>query len=208
MIQLPKKIPIFPLRGVIFFPETYLPLNIFEERYLKMTNDILKNDKFLGMVQSKEINGEIYQVGCLGRIEDHSKTPDGRILINLRGVTRFKIVKETENKEPYREFLVNYGIFKEDLNLKKIKIENEDLKGAIEKSKNLFKKQGIEINWNEFSKLSDYKQVYTLAMISPISVEEKQKLLEIADLYEMTNVLNDITNFNLYEITDQNKILQ
>jgi Lon protease-like protein len=208
MIQLPKKIPIFPLRGVIFFPETNLPLNIFEERYLKMTNDIIKNDKFLGMVQSKEINGEIYQVGCLGRIEDHSKTPDGRILINLRGVTRFKIVKETENKEPYREFLVNYDIFKEDLNLKKIKIENEDLKGAIEKSKNLFKKQGIEINWNEFSKLSDYKQVYTLAMISPISVEEKQKLLEIADLYEMTNVLNDITNFNLYEITDQNKILQ
>ncbi len=208
MIQLPKKIPIFPLRGVIFFPETNLPLNIFEERYLKMTNDILKNDKFLGMVQSKEINGEIYQVGCLGRIEDHSKTPDGRILINLRGVTRFKIVKETENKEPYREFLVNYDIFKEDLNLKKIKIENEDLKDAIEKSKNLFKKQGIEINWNEFSKLSDYKQVYTLAMISPISVEEKQKLLEIADLYEMTNVLNDITNFNLYEITDQNKILQ
>ena len=173
-----------------------------------MINDILKNDKFLGMVQSKEINGEIYQVGCLGRIEDHSKTPDGRILINLRGVTRFKIVKETENKEPYREFLVNYDIFKDDLNLKKIKIENEDLKGAIEKSKNLFKKQGIEINWNEFSKLSDYKQVYTLAMISPISVEEKQKLLEIADLYEMTNVLNDITNFNLYEITDQNKILQ
>jgi len=208
MIQLPKKIPIFPLRGVIFFPETNLPLNIFEERYLKMTNDILKNDKFLGMVQSKEINGEIYQVGCLGRIEDHSKTPDGRILINLRGVTRFKIVKETENKEPYREFLVNYDIFKEDLNLKKIKIENKDLKGAIEKSKNFFKKQGIEINWNEFSKLSDYKQVYTLAMISPISVEEKQKLLEIADLYEMTNVLNDITNFNLYEITDQNKILQ
>ena len=208
MIQLPKKIPIFPLRGVIFFPETNLPLNIFEERYLKMINDILKNDKFLGMVQSKEINGEIYQVGCLGRIEDHSKTPDGRILINLRGVTRFKIVKETENKEPYREFLVNYDIFKEDLNLKKIKIENEDLKGAIEKSKNLFKKQGIEINWNEFSKLSDYKQVYTLAMISPISVEEKQKLLEIADLYEMTNVINDITNFNLYEITDQNKILQ
>ena len=208
MIQLPKKIPIFPLRGVIFFPETNLPLNIFEERYLKMTNDILKNDKFLGMVQSKEINGEIYQVGCLGRIEDHSKTSDGRILINLRGVTRFKIVKETENKEPYREFLVNYDIFKEDLNLKKIKIENEDLKGAIEKSKNLFKKQGIEINWNEFSKLSDYKQVYTLAMISPISVEEKQKLLEIADLYEMTNVLNDIANFNLYEITDQNKILQ
>jgi Uncharacterized protein, similar to the N-terminal domain of Lon protease len=151
MIQLPKKIPIFPLRGVIFFPETNLPLNIFEERYLKMTNDILKNDKFLGMVQSKEINGEIYQVGCLGRIEDHSKTPDGRILINLRGVTRFKIVKETENKEPYREFLVNYDIFKEDLNLKKIKIENEDLKGAIEKSKNLFKKQGIPINWNEFS---------------------------------------------------------
>ena len=208
MTQLPKKIPIFPLRGVIFFPETNLPLNIFEERYLKMINDTLKNEKFLGMAQSKEIKGEVYQVGCLGKIEDHSKTSDGRILINLRGVTRFKIDKEIENKEPYREFLVNYDIFKDDLNLKKIKIQNEDLKTAIGKSKNFFKKQGIEINWNEFSKLSDYKQIYTLAMISPISVEEKQKLLEIADLYEMTNVLNDITNFNLYEVADQKKILQ
>ena len=208
MTQLPKKIPIFPLRGVIFFPETNLPLNIFEERYLKMINDTLKNEKFSGMAQSKEIKGEVYQVGCLGKIEDHSKTSDGRILINLRGVTRFKIDKEIENKEPYREFLVNYDIFKDDLNLKKIKIQNEDLKTAIGKSKNFFKKQGIEINWNEFSKLSDYKQIYTLAMISPISVEEKQKLLEIADLYEMTNVLNDITNFNLYEVADQKKILQ
>ena len=91
MNNLPKKIPIFPLRGVIFFPETNLPLNIFESRYLKMVNDTLKNNKFLGMIQSKQTDGEVYQVGCLGKINEHNRTEDGRILINLKGIIRFKI---------------------------------------------------------------------------------------------------------------------
>ena len=115
MNNLPKKIPIFPLRGVIFFPETNLPLNIFEDRYLKMINNILKNDKYLGMIQSKKIDGEVYQIGCLGKIDEHDRTSDGRILINLKGITRFKINQEIENNQPYREFLVNYDLFKDDL---------------------------------------------------------------------------------------------
>ena len=110
-MNLPNKIPIFPLRGVIFFPDTNLPLNIFEKRYLKMVDDILKNDKFLGMIQSKEKDGEVYKIGCLGKIDEHSRTSDGRILINLKGVTRFKIDKEIQTGEPYREFEVKYDFF-------------------------------------------------------------------------------------------------
>ncbi len=208
MNNLPKTIPVFPLRGVIFFPETNLPLNIFESRYLKMVKDILKNDKFLGMIQSKEIDGEVYQIGCLGKVDEHNITSDGRILINLKGISRFKIDKEIKNEEPYREFKVNYDIFKNDMDSKKNSVKNDLFEKLINNSKNFFKKQGAIINWRELSKLSTHKQIYTLSMISPISVEEKQKLLEMIELDEIANVLNEITKFSLYEDSDQMKILQ
>ena len=124
MNNFPKKIPIFPLRGVIFFPETNLPLNIFESRYLKMINDTLKNNKFLGMIQSKKFNGEVYNIGCLGKIDEHKRTDDGRILVNLKGISRFEIDKEIKTNEPYREFYVKYDLFRDDA--KKIDIKVVD----------------------------------------------------------------------------------
>ena len=208
MNNLPKTIPVFPLRGVIFFPETNLPLNIFESRYLKMVKDVLKNDKFLGMIQSKAIGGEVYQIGCLGKVDEHKITSDGRILINLKGISRFKIDKEIKNEEPYREFKVNYDIFKNDMDSKKNYVKNDLFEKFINNFKNFFKKQGAIINWRELSKLSTHKQIYTLSMISPISVEEKQKLLEMIELDGIANVLNEITKFSLYEDSDQMKILQ
>tara|TARA_B100001029_G_scaffold116033_1_gene96125 strand:- start:294 stop:920 length:627 start_codon:yes stop_codon:yes gene_type:complete len=208
MNNFPKKIPIFPLRGVIFFPETNLPLNIFESRYLKMVNDILKNNKFLGMIQSKNINGEVYNVGCLGKIEEHNRTEDGRILINLKGISRFQIDKEIKNNEPYREFYVNYDLFKDDMNKKNSTVINEKLNDLINNSKTFFKKNGILINWSELSRLSPQKQIYNLAMISPISAEEKQKLIEIVKLDDVANILNEITKFNFYENSEKKKILQ
>ena len=208
MNNFPKKIPIFPLRGVIFFPETNLPLNIFENRYLKMVNDILKNNKFLGMIQSKNINGEVYNVGCLGKIDEHNRTEDGRILINLKGISRFQIDKEIKNNEPYREFYVNYDLFKDDMNKKNSTVINEKLNDLINNSKTFFKKNGILINWSELSRLSPQKQIYNLAMISPISAEEKQKLIEIVKLDDVANILNEITKFNFYENSEKKKILQ
>tara|TARA_B100001029_G_C14880919_1_gene349892 strand:- start:131 stop:757 length:627 start_codon:yes stop_codon:yes gene_type:complete len=208
MNNLPKKIPVFPLRGVIFFPETNLPLNIFESRYLKMINDVLKNNKYLGMIQSKELGGELYNVGCLGKIDEHNRTEDGRILINLKGINRFKIENEIKNNEPYREFLVNYDIFKNDTNFKINKITSKRLDELIQNTKIFFKKQGIEINWLALSKLSLEKQIYNLAMISPISVEEKQKIIEMIELDEIANVLNELVKFSFYEDLDKKKILQ
>ena len=173
-----------------------------------MINDTLKNNKFLGMIQSKKVNGELYNVGCLGKIDEHNRTEDGRILINLKGISRFEIDKEIKNDEPYREFNVKYDLFKNDMNKKDLNITNEKLDELINNSKIFFKKNGILINWVELSKLSPKKQIYNLAMISPISVEEKQKLIEVVKLDDVANILNEITKFNFYENPEKKKVLQ
>ena len=173
-----------------------------------MVNDTLKNNKYLGMIQSKNVNGELYNVGCLGKIDEHNRTEDGRILINLKGINRFEIDKEIKNEEPYREFNVKYDLFKNDMNEKNFNVANEKLTELINNSKIFFKKNGILINWAELSKLSPQKQIYNLAMISPISAEEKQKLIEIVKLDDVANILNEITKFNFYENSEKKKILQ
>ena len=116
MKNLPDTLPIFPLSGVIYFPKTNLPLNIFEQRYLNLVNDVYNKDKLMGMVQSKRERGSVYQVGCLGKISDYQKSRDGRVLINLTGISRFKILKEISNDKLYREFKVDYKDFNEDSN--------------------------------------------------------------------------------------------
>ncbi len=115
MKSFPSVIPVFPLSGVIYFPKTNLPLNIFEQRYLDLVNDTYKNDKLMGMVQSQRNGNQVYKIGCLGKISDLQKSEDGRILINLTGVTRFKILEEVKNKKLYREFKVDYKGFEIDL---------------------------------------------------------------------------------------------
>jgi len=102
--KFPDLIPIFPLSGVIFFPKTNLPLNIFEQRYLSLVNDAFGKDKLMGMVQSKKESKNVYKVGCLGKISDYQESKDGRILINLTGVSRFKIIEEVSSNKLYREF--------------------------------------------------------------------------------------------------------
>ena len=204
----PKKISVFPLRGAIFFPKTNLPLNIFEKRYVNMVEDALKGNKYIGMVQSKKVEGEVFKVGCLGKIDRHEKTPDGRILINLNGLSRFKIDEEVNNDKLYREFIVNYEDFKEDMKLKEYEVKNEILEKLINNSKKYFSQQGVLIDWREISKLKAFEQIYTLAMISPFSVSEKQKVLEVPDLNEAASTLNEITKFGFYEDLNDKDTLQ
>ncbi len=205
--KLPKKIPIFPLRGAIFFPKTNLPLNIFEERYLKMVTQVIDGDGYLGMVQSKEVDGQVFEVGCLGKIDKHQKTSDGRILINLIGLTRFKIDKEIKNNLPFREFFVNYEIFKNDMVSKQI-LNKENFEKLLSNAKKLFEKNGMKLNWSELSKLERIQQIYTLIMISPFSVSEKQKLLEVPSIDEISKIFVDITNFAFFENLDKEKSIQ
>ena len=103
MKNLPSIIPVFPLSGVIYFPKTNLPLNIFEKRYLDLVKDTYKKDKLMGMVQSQKNRDEVYKVGCLGKISDLQESGDGRILINLTGLIRFKILGEVKNYKLYRK---------------------------------------------------------------------------------------------------------
>ena len=208
--KFPNKIPIFPLSGVIYFPKTNLPLNIFEKRYLDLVNDTYRKDKLMGMIQSKKNIKDLYEVGCLGKISDFVKNKDGRVLINLTGVIRFKIVREVENSKLYREFEVEYNKFDNDItetekNLKKSKIE---LSSFFEKVKIFFKKNGLLLNWNEFNKLSLEQQINTLAMISPISNEEKQKLLETVGINEIRETLSKIIEFYIYNKDPNNMTVQ
>ena len=171
MTTFPKIIPVFPLSGVIYFPKTNLPLNIFEKRYLDLVNDTYKKDKLIGMVQSKKDLGNVYKIGCLGKISDFKKIKDGRILINLNGITRFEIIEEIKNNKLYREFKVNYDKFEKDLENPST---NSDINKLIEKIKSFFKKNGLLLNWKEFDRLEKGLKVDTLSMISPITNEEKQ----------------------------------
>ena len=205
MKSYPAIIPVFPLSGVIYFPKTNLPLNIFEQRYLNLVNDAYNKDKLMGMVQSKNENNSVYKIGCLGKISDYQKSKDGRILVNLTGVTRFEILNEVVNNKLYREFKVNYKIFEEDFSKKESKIESSNL---MEKTKVFFKKNGLLLNWSEFEKLDQVQKINTLAMISPITIEEKQKLLETISLKEKATTLENIINFYLHEVNFNNLTVQ
>ena len=203
--KFPDQIPIFPLSGVIYFPKTNWPLNIFEKRYLDLVNDAIKKDRLMGMIQSKKSDSEVYKIGCLGKISDYQKSDDGRILINLTGLTRFEVLEEKTNAKLYREFKVNYKKF--ILDLKPIK-EEINIEPLMDKVKIFFKKSWILLNWKEFEKLDEVQKINTLSMIAPITNEEKQKLLESVSLEEKVKVLINIVNFYLHEVDFSNRTIQ
>ena len=205
MKSFPKVIPVFPLNGVIYFPKTNLPLNIFEQRYLDLVNDTYKDNKLMGMVQSQRNGNQVYKIGCLGKISDLKKSEDGRILINLTGVTRFKILEEVENKKLYREFKVDYKSFEGDLKDPSGDLDTDDL---MNKAKAFFRKNGLLLNWREFEKLDKSQKINTLSMISPVTNEEKQKLLEAITIKDKVNTLESIISFYLHEVNFNNQTVQ
>ncbi len=205
MKKLPSIIPVFPLSGVIYFPKTNLPLNIFEQRYLNLVNDTYGKDKLMGMVQSQKSGGEVYKIGCLGKISDLQKSEDGRILINLTGITRFKILEEINNDKLYREFKVDYTNF--ELDLKNIS-ESQSTDSLMNKAKIFFRQNGLLLNWKEFEKLDKVQRINTLSMISPITNEEKQKLLESLTIKDKMENLENIMSFYLHHSKFNNRTVQ
>jgi uncharacterized protein len=208
-IKLPNIIPIFPLSGIIFFPKTKLPLNIFEPRYLALVNDCYKSNRYMGMIQEKKNSSDVYSIGCLGKITEQKKTKDGRVLIGLTGISRFEINSEITNDKIYREFQVSYEKFSEDLEEeKKQRLVKEKIDSIFQKTKIFFKKNGLLLNWNEFEKLDLDQKINTLAMIAPISNEEKQTILESVHIDSKTKVLSNIIEFYLHENSLNNPTLQ
>jgi len=196
--DLPNQIPIFPLSNFIIFPKTTVPLNIFEPRYVKMIDDSMKNNKFVGMIQPKSLNNQdsnlpnLHQVGCLGKITSFKETNDGRYLIDLKGIIRFKVTTEVKTNLPYRICEVNYQTYLNDLNDKKENLKFSDLELIFRDLKQLFERRGFIINWKALEKQSLDETINALAMASPFSLEEKQVLLEAVNLDLRKNKIAEI----------------
>ena len=186
--NLPKKLPVFPLSNFIIFPKTTVPLNIFETRYVEMINDSMKSNKLIGMIQPRVLNNqdnctpELYQVGCMGKITSFKETEDGRYLIDLKGIIRFRILEEINSDKKYRECKIDFRNFYEDLENKKEELKFSDLELIFKDLKTLFERRGFIINWRGLEKQSLDETINALAMASPFTLEEKQVLLEAKDL--------------------------
>ena len=206
----PNKIAIFPLSSAIFFPRTILPLNIFEDRYIQLVNDCMKENRMFGMVQPKNKTSklpEVYDTGCLGKIVSFNETSDKRFIINLSGIIRFRIKKELKKEKLYRNFEVDYSEFLTDLEEKKDQIMNYDKKNLLNKIRIFFEKINYPIDYNELVKLNLDQLISTVAMISPFSVEEKQKLIETVKIEDKIKTLDKIINFSLLDF-QENKTVQ
>ncbi len=209
--DLPNILPVFPLSNFIIFPRTTVPLNIFEPRYIQMIDKSMKGNRLIGMIQPKK-SGELkrpdlYNVGCVGKITSFNETEDGRYLIILNGVCRFRVMFEVNNDNLFRECEVKYEDFSNDLVEKTNEIKFSDLNLIFQNLKGLFKRQGYEINWKEIEKQSLDQTINTLSMASPFSLEEKQVLLESKDLNIRKEKLEEILNTYILD-NYNNKTLQ
>ncbi len=187
MQNFPKIIPVFPISNFIIFPKATVPLNIFEPRYIEMINKSMKSDKYIGMIQPKRQHNqnqipELHDIGCLGKIVSFNETNDGRYLIELKGILRFRTIKEIKTPNKFREFEVDFSNFAADLEKEEEEIKFSDLELIFKDLKSLFERRGFIINWKQLEKQSLHETINALAMASPFSLEEKQILLEAKNL--------------------------
>ena len=186
--NLPTKIPIFPLSNFIVFPDTTVPLNIFEPRYLQMINDSMASNRLIGMIQPKKTGNlkkpDLFDVGCVCRVISFNETDDGRYIIIIKGLNRFKKMDEIESTKLYREINVDYKLYKNDENLKQDNFEFSKIKKIMNELKILFEKRGFQINWKDLEEQNVYQTLSALSMASPFSIVEKQILLETKNLEE------------------------
>ena len=201
--DLPKILPVFPLSNFIIFPETTVPLNIFETRYVEMINDSMKKNKLIGLIQPKKNNTnsipDLYETGCMGKIISFKDTSDGRYLIELSGLARFKIIKEIDNNKPYRECEINFEDYQSDLISHIHKLKFSDLELIFKDLKSLFEKKGYIINWKSLEKQNLNETINALAMASPFTLEEKQILLESKNLEIRKNKIAEILSTYNYD---------
>ena len=209
--DLPNQIPIFPLSNFIIFPKATVPLNIFEPRYIDMINDSMKSNKIIGMIQPKTSSNEgnipeLHDIGCLGKITSFKETEDGRYLIELKGLIRFKNIEELNTEKNYRVLSVAYENFFQDLKNEKENLKFSDLELIFKDLKSLFEKRGFIINWKALEQQSLDETINALAMASPFSLEEKQVLLEAKNLDTRKNKIAEILSTYTYDVYDNTTI--
>jgi len=205
--DLPATLPIFPLTGVLLLPRGRLPLNIFEPRYMNMVNDALGTNRMFGMVQpseaqSEESEGEpdVYPVGCAGRMTHFEETEDGRYIISLRGVCRFRSTEEVSTTRGYRRCAVDWTPYRDDLQGQDdVSIDREQLIAAVRR---YFTAKGLEANWEAIEKAKNEYLVTSIAMLCPFDPSEKQALLEAPNLVARSELLTTIVEMAALDNSD------
>ena len=195
--DLPTTVPLFPLDNVLLLPFGKLPLNIFEERYLKMAFDSLKKNRMIGIIQPKNNNNEFFMMGCIGKITSFIETPDYRIVLNLEGVCRFILHDYHLTPKGYYQASIDYRDFKEDLFEIEPSINRNEL---IQKYSNFFKMKKLEIDQEVLSETSNLQLLSTLAMLAPFNKIDKQAILESSNVIERMNTINSILDLNTFQV--------
>ena len=199
--KIPPSIPLFPLENVLLLPFGKLPLNIFEERYIKMALDSLKSHRMIGVIQPKNNNNELFMMGCIGKITSYIETPDYRIVLNLEGVCRFVLEERNLTSNGYYQAKINTSDYLEDLNSMEPQIDRNSL---IQKYENFFKIKKLEIDKNVLGDTSNLQLLSTLTMIAPFNKIDKQAILESPNLLERVNTINSILDLNTFQVVSGN----
>ncbi|MBI1170245.1 ATP-dependent protease [bacterium] len=199
-IDLPEVIAVFPLPGAILLPRARLPLHIFEPRYLAMIEDCLKSDRrMIGMIQPRAMQGgapALSSVGCAGRITSFSETDDGRYMITLTGISRFRLVEEVAGFQPYRRCQVDWTPFARDMQGEET--EPDFPRAAfLDKLAPYLKQRHLGVDWATLKEAEDELLINALSMLCPFVPEEKQALLEAQTLPERRQVLETLISFSL-----------
>ena len=194
---LPSSVPIFPLDNVLLLPFGKLPLNIFEERYIKMTLDCLKTHRMIGIIQPKNNNNELFQMGCIGKITSYIETPDYRLVLNLEGVCRFVLHERDLNARGYYQAKIDCTDYLDDLNDME---PNVDRTSLIQKYTNFFKMKKLDIDKDVLSETSNLQLLSTLAMLAPFNKIDKQAILESPNISSRINTINSILDLNTFQI--------
>ena len=195
--QIPTSIPLFPLDNVLLLPFGKLPLNIFEERYLKMALDSLKSHRMIGVIQPKNNNNEFFMMGCIGKITSFIETPDYRIVLNLEGLCRFILEERNLTPNGYYQANINSHDYLDDLNTMEPQIDRDLL---ITKYENFFKMKKLEIDKNVLSDTSNLQLLSTLAMLAPFNKIDKQAILESPNLLSRVDTINSILDLNTFQV--------
>lgn len=195
--SLPTTIPIFPLDNVLLLPFGKLPLNIFEERYIKMTLDSLKSHRMIGIIQPKNNNNELFQMGCIGKITSYIETPDYRLVLNLEGICRFVLDERNLNARGYYQASINCDDYLEDLNNLEPNIDRTSL---IQKYSNFFKMKKLDIDKDVLSETSNLQLLSTLAMLAPFNKIDKQAILESPNISSRIETINSILDLNTFQV--------
>lgn len=211
LTQLPETIPVFPLPGALLLPRARLPLHLFEQRYLAMLDDVMKTDsRIIGLIQPNPARGSItdlYQVGCAGRVSSMTETEDGRYMITLAGLSRFRLGEEVEAYTPYRKFRANWAGFEGDL----VGEETDptmDRKALMELLERYFEVRGVTTDWEGIEEAEPEFLINSLSMLCPFDPHERQALLEAPHLVDRRETLIALIEYALRSGKDPHQMMQ